>query len=183
MNDIFNKILYGGGIIFDLFKWVIMAVVILVVINKFWLTIFFVDGLSMFPTLKDKEVVLLQKNSYTYNDPQRSDIVAVKYPGDPDHKKYVKRVVGLPGEKLTIKNGKVYINDKLLEVESKYLQPDVYSEPNGEWTMGTNEYFLMGDNRPGSNDSRYFGPVEKRFISGKAKAIIFPRERDLSKLY
>lgn len=182
-KDFFSKLLFGGGIVFDLFKWVILLFIALVLINNFWFTVFFVDGLSMYPTMKDKELVVLQKSVYANGEPQRGDIVAVKYPGDPDHKRYVKRVIGLPGEKISIKDGSVYINDRL--ITEKYIEKGVLTgligNSGGVWNLTKDSYFLMGDNRPGSNDSRYFGPVEKRFISGRASAIIYPRSKDLTK--
>lgn len=171
MNQkIINRILFGGGLFFDLTKWVIFIAVILILVLKFWVSIFIVDGMSMEPTLHDKELVLLQKNN---SEPERGDIVVVRYPGDPDKKKYVKRVVGMPKEKVEVEEGKVYINDK--ELEQHYLPFDVTTDQDGLWTLNDKEYFLMGDNRSNSNDSRYFGGVEKRFFWGKAIFILYPR--------
>ncbi|MFA6532203.1 MAG: signal peptidase I [Patescibacteria group bacterium] len=169
-----NRILYGGGIVLDLTRWVVFASVLIVVVNTFWLTFFIVDGLSMEPNLHNRELVLLQKSAYRGDGlPQRGEVAVVRYPGDPEHKRYVKRVVGMPGEKVKISDGRVYINGtKLKEL---YIPATVITEPEGEWQIGTGQYFLMGDNRPNSNDSRYFGPVEKRFLVGKALAIMFPR--------
>ncbi len=175
MSSFFNKILFGGGVIFDLTKWIILLVVLIILINKFWITIFIVDGISMEPNLHDKELVMLNVSSYNSAEPKRGDVVVVKYPGDPDHRKYVKRVIGLPGEKIALVNGGVYINGKLLE--EYYLPYGITSDPDQTWQLSSKEYFLMGDNRPNSNDSRYFGAVEKRFIVGKAITIIFPRFR------
>jgi signal peptidase I len=107
-------------------------------------------------------------------------VVVVRYPGDPDNRKYVKRVIGLPGERLQIFDGKIFINEKILE--EYYLPYGVLTEPDKTYTLGENNYFLMGDNRPVSNDSRYFGPVEKRFIVGQATTIIFPRFRQVPTL-
>ena len=177
MRSFLNKILYGGGVFFDLCKWVILAAVIVILILKLWISFFIVDGLSMEPTLHDKELILLQKNSYTKNDPKRGDVVVVEYPGDPENKKYVKRVVGLPSEKMTIRTGKVYINDQLLEED--YIPFGVTTEPNKQVILSNTEYYLMGDNRTVSNDSRVFGPVEKRFVWGKAIWIILPRFRSI----
>ena len=171
----FNKILYGGGKIFDLLKWVFLLIIVLVLIFNFVISIFIVDGLSMDPTLHDGEWALLQKNAYTSKNPNRGDVVVVRYPGDPNNKKYVKRVVGLPGETVTIADGRVSIDGRLLPED--YLSFDVASYPGGEWQLENDKYFLMGDNRPNSNDSRYFGPVEKRFLDGKALRIIYPRFR------
>jgi signal peptidase I len=171
-GTILNKIIYGGGVIFDLLKWVILAGIIVILIGVFWLSVFVTDGISMEPTFKNGDVVLLRKNYYVKNEPKRGDVVVVRYPGDPDNKKYVKRVIGLPGEDLRVLDGKVFIDGR--PISESYIRYDVKTEPNGEWQLGVNDYFLMGDNRTFSNDSRYFGPVEKRFFYGKAIAVIFP---------
>ena len=179
MNKFIGSIVYGGGIVFDLARGVIMLIIVLILVNAFWMTVFEVDGLSMEPNLHDRELVLLQKNAYTkQKNPIRGDVVVVQYPGDPAKKRYVKRVVGLPGETVETKGGKVYINNKLLK--ELYIPYGVNSEPDGKWTLSTVEYFLIGDNRPNSNDSRYFGGVEKRFFLGHALFIIYPRMRSLS---
>lgn len=175
-KNFWQKVVYGGGVFFDLCKWLVIIASVLIVLNSFWLTIFIVDGISMEPNFNDKEIVLLDKRFVRQEkNPQRGQSVVVQYPGDPQNKRYVKRVIGLPNEKLTIKSGKVYIEDKQLVEE--YLPVYFNTEPEGEWVLAENEYFLMGDNRSNSNDSRYFGPVEKRFFIGKAVAILFPRLR------
>lgn len=183
LKKFFTKLIFGGGVFFDLTKWIIFAIVVLTLITRFWITVFIVDGESMEPNLHDKEIVLLQLNKYNSSDPVRGDVVVVKYPGDPDNKKYVKRVIGLPGDKVEIKDTKVYINNALLD--EKYLNYDVKTEPSKSdlttWQLSDKEYFLMGDNRPFSNDSRYFGPVEKRFFDGRAISIIFPRVSSIKK--
>lgn len=180
MSNFFNKILYGGGVIFDLTKYIILAVVVIIVINKFWLSPFITDGASMEPNIHDKELVLLNVSKYHGANPQRGDVVVVRYPGDPNNRKYVKRVIGLPGEKLEIKDGLVYINGKKLE--EYYITIDVLTVPDKSVQIEANKYFLMGDNRSFSNDSRYFGSVEKRFIIGQATTIIFPRFRPVPTL-
>ena len=172
-RNFFSKLIYGGGVFFDTIKWVIVICVLLTIVNTFFLSIFFVDGESMEPNLHDKEVVLWRKSTVEGDVLKRGEIVLVKYPGDPDHKQYVKRVVGLPGETLEIRNNKIYINGKLLE--QPYLPVYFKTEPDGVWTMKNNEYFIMGDNRENSNDSRVFGAVERRFVLGHALAVIFPR--------
>ncbi len=175
MNDrpFFEKIIYGGGVLFDLTKWAILFGIILALVNTFWISVFHVDGESMEPNLHNKELVLWQKTTDENDKLQRGQVVMVKYPGDPDHKQYVKRVVGLPGEKLEIKDSKLYINNKLLA--EPYLPPYFITAPDGTWQMKANEYFVMGDNRENSNDSRFFGPAERRFVLGHALAVIFPR--------
>lgn len=170
---ILRKIIFGGGVVFDLGKWIIIAVVILLVINTFWLAIFVVDGASMEPNLHDGELILWNKNSYSRALPARGDVIVMSYPGDPVRKKYVKRVIGLPGERVDLYKGHVYIDKKLLD--ESYISGDIESEPAGTWQMGQDQYFVLGDNRPVSSDSRYFGAVDSRFILGKSVAIIFPR--------
>lgn len=174
-NSILAKILYGSATIFDLAKWLILVLIILSLINTFFVGVFVVDGESMDPSFKDKELVFWNKGIYKENKPLRGDIVVVQYPGDPKHKVYVKRVVGMPGEKIEVKDGKVYINDKLFR--EKYLSQSLITEPSGVWKVKSNEYFVMGDNRPNSNDSRFFGAIERRFVLGKALGVIFPRFR------
>ena len=171
-----QKILYSGNVFFDLTKWVILSIIILVLVGSFWFTAFIVDGLSMEPNFLDGELVILDKTFFRGDKiPERGQAVVVQYPGDPENKRYVKRVIGLPGEKVVISSGKVYIDGHLLE--ERYLPVYFETEPEGNWNLGGEDYFLMGDNRANSNDSRYFGAVEKRFFIGRAVAIIFPRLR------
>jgi signal peptidase I len=175
LKIILEKLVYGGGIVFDLAKWLIVVFVAVMIVNTFFISLFFVDGASMEPNLHNREAILWDKNSYHIATPQRFDVAAVNAPSDPTHKKYVKRVIGLPGDKIEIRNGRVYINDELL-IED-YLPAELKTTDDGLWTLGDDQYFVMGDNRPNSNDSRAFGPVDKRFVLGKAIAIVFPRFR------
>lgn len=178
MKKLVSKIIYGGGVFFDLSKWVALVLIIMVLINAFWISIFVVDGASMEPTLHDGEVVLMDKSFFRGDQkPQRGDEVVVAYPGDPEHKRYVKRVIGLPGEKFQILSNKIYINGKLLH--EAYIPIGVITQPDGMWALAADQYFLMGDNRENSNDSRFFGPVEKRFFIGKALNVIFPHLRSI----
>ena len=175
-KTLIEKILYGGGVFFDLTKWILLTIIVLVLVGSFWYTVFLVDGISMEPNFLDGELVVLDKTFFRGDKiPQRGQPVVVRYPGDPDNKRYVKRVVGLPYEDVLIASGGVYIDGKLLD--ERYLPVYFETEPDGSWGLKDNEYFLMGDNRANSNDSRYFGVVEKRFFIGRAVAIIFPRLR------
>jgi len=177
LKQFLNKLIYGGGVIFDLAKWFILVLLVLVIFNTFFYAIFIVDGESMDPTLKDRSWVFWDRNVYRNQKPERGDIVVINYPGDPYHKEYVKRVIGLPGEKIAIKNGSVYINDAILS--ERYISFLVKTSPDGVWQLGNKEYFVLGDNRMNSNDSRYFGPVESRFVLGKALTIVFPSFKKL----
>ena len=172
-RSFFNKLLFGGGVVFDLAKWLILVVVFFVLVNAYWFSIFIVDGLSMEPTILNGQLVLLNKVFYrTDKNSQRGATVVVEYPGDPTHKRYVKRVIGLPGEKIVVHDGSVFINSKKLTED--YLPFGIETDQDGVWQLNNDQYFLMGDNRPLSNDCRYFGPVEKRFFVGYAEWIIYP---------
>lgn len=175
-RSLLGKLLYGGSTFFDLARWVIGLAVIILLITTFWMSIFLVSGVSMEPNVHDRELVLYQKNAYTGSRlPKRGEVVVVQYPGDPQNKRYVKRVIGLPGELIEIKSEQVYINSQIL-IES-YLPADTLTDPNLQttWQLDSKSYFLMGDNRPASNDSRFFGSVEKRFFLGRALRVIYPR--------
>ncbi len=168
-----GRVVFGGGFVFDFAKWLLIIGLTLILLHYFVVSIYIVDGVSMDPFLKTGEVAVLNKIVYSVENPKRGDVVVVKYPGDPEHKRYVKRVIGLPNEKITVADGVVKINGKRL-IEN-YLPQDTPTTKDGNRQLGGDEYFLMGDNRPNSNDSRYFGPAEKRFIVGKTVWIIFPR--------
>lgn len=135
-----------------------------------------VDGTSMVPTLHDKDSVIVDKLSYRFTDPKRYDIVVFRYlPKDETY--YIKRIIGLPGETVQIIDGYVYINGELLESDiygsAVMLEPGRASEPI---TLGEYEYFVLGDNRNGSSDSRMesVGNVEISQIVGKAFVRIWP---------
>ncbi|MFA6963235.1 MAG: signal peptidase I [Patescibacteria group bacterium] len=165
------RIIYGGGILFDLTKWLILVVVVFLLVNTFFISIFVVDGWSMDPNLVDKEVILWNKNAYTKANPERGDVVVVNYPGN-IKKQYVKRVVGLPGETIEVAEGSVYIDGQ--KFNESYLTSEVITDPNFAIALKNDQYFVMGDNRTNSSDSRAFGPVAKRFVLGKSLKVIYP---------
>ena len=135
----------------------------------------------MEPTYHDGEYILTDKISFRLGGPQRGDVVVFRSPKNQDVD-FIKRIIGLPGEKLKIKGGKVYINGNILD-ESTYLDPSVYTGPesflseNTEITVPQNNYFSMGDNRSGSSDSRDFGPVPPTEFIGKVFFRYWPIDR------
>lgn len=167
-----QKIVYGTGCFYELTKWLIGVVIFFSLIHFFVATIFIVDGVSMEPNFHTNELILADRWQYLFGEPERGNVVVLKFPGDPDHKKYIKRIIGLPGETVTIKGGEVFINDKkLTEV---YLHAGMETLPNVNRKLGASDYFLMGDNRPNSSDSRIWGVADKRFLIGKAWVILWP---------
>src|SRR6266567_5393261 len=136
-----------------------------------------VEGLSMFATLDDNDYLIANKIDYRLHAPQRGDIIILRPPTS-NSTDFIKRVIALPGEKLLIRSGVVYINGHKLD--EPYL-PDEWTNDNsyphngsdGE-VMPANSYFVMGDNRNRSQDSRFFGPITRDRIDGKAWFRIWP---------
>jgi len=133
-----------------------------------------VEGTSMNPLLTDQERIFINKFIYHFEPIERGDVVVFWYPLDRS-KSFIKRVVGLPGETVEIRAGQVYVNGRELEnqfIPSGYLDGSNYG-PRG---IAADEYFLMGDHRDSSNDSRVFGPVARQYIYGKAVFAYWPME-------
>ena len=152
-------------------KWLKENIVFLIILTAILITrIFFfspirVNGTSMHPTLQDKEFMILNKISLKQGI-NRFDIVVVQ-----ENNKYIiKRVIGLPGESVMYKDSKLYINGKV--IEDNYSKTTTNDFDNV--VLGENEYFVMGDNRAVSSDSRIIGPVNIKNIKGKTNLIIFP---------
>src|SRR5437868_8506983 len=128
-----------------------------------------VEGTSMMPSLDDQERIFVNKFVYRLEAIQRGDIVVFRYPRDPS-KSYIKRVIGLAGDHIRIVAGQVYVNRLLLEedyVPSEYADVRSYQEGR-DVVVPSNSYFVLGDHRTMSNDSRDFGPVNQSYIYGKA---------------
>ena len=171
--------------------WTILsAVIIAMVIRGFVLEPIRVDGKSMTNTLQDGEIVLATKWDYLLGEPQRNDIVICRYPGRVNengafnvnisaalsldtYTLFVKRLVALPGDTVEITDGHLYVNDELVpDPEFMASVPTDYAKQ----TLGENEYFVIGDNRYSSHDSRYrdVGPISRAAIMGKVKAVVLP---------
>ena len=134
-----------------------------------------VEGTSMLPMLEDQDRLFINKMAYRVGDIQRGDVVVFLYPHD-HQKSYIKRVIALPGDSLRIDHGHVFVNGR--ELVENYVPPrfeDDRSLP--EETVPENEYFVMGDHRSISSDSRDFGPVDKNLIYGKAAFVYWPMEQ------
>jgi signal peptidase I len=137
-----------------------------------------VEGLSMYATLDDNDYLIANKIDYRLHPPQRGDIIILRPPTD-NSKDFIKRVIALPGERLFIRDGHVYINGHLLD--EPYL-PEAWTTLNNPapWSVGdgavipANDYFVMGDNRNRSQDSRIFGPIGRDRIDGRAWFRIWP---------
>ncbi len=137
-----------------------------------------VDGSSMAPALEDQDVLIVEKLSYRLQEPQRFDVVVFRYLYKEDSY-YIKRIIGLPGETVQIKDGCVYINDVLLEENFGRESIENPGRANQPITLGSDEYFVLGDNRNVSSDSRdpSVANVAKEQIIGRAWMRVYPLER------
>lgn len=152
----------------DILETIVLAVVLYFGINAVSARVR-VDGFSMNPTLQDGEYVLVNRLAYTLGAPARGDIIVFSFPMD-ERQDLIKRVIGLPGETVTIRDGKVMINGVLLS-ESYIAQKPVY---NGEWTVQDGQLFVLGDNRNDSKDSHQWGLLPVENVIGKAVLIYWP---------
>lgn len=152
-------------------KTIILAVAIAILIRIFLFNIVIVKEHSMFPTLKPNDLLISSRISVHLKNYERGDIIVFKRQGE--KKQLVKRIIAEPKDEIEIKNGRVYINDK--EIDEKYLSDDIYTSPDLEKIkLKDDEYFVMGDNREVSMDSRYFGSIKKGEILSKPVFRIFP---------
>ena len=134
-----------------------------------------VEGTSMMPGLEDQERIFVNKFVYRWEPIERGDIVVFRYPRDTS-KSYIKRVIGVAGDRIRIENGEVFVNGEALDedyVPSEYADARSYSEV----VVPANSFFVLGDHRTMSNDSRDFGPVNERYIYGKAVFGYWPMEK------
>ncbi|MFU8774083.1 MAG: signal peptidase I [Anaerolineales bacterium] len=155
----------------DVLETLIIAVVLFVGINAVSARIR-VDSFSMEPTLQKGNFVIVNKLAYQFGSPQRGDIVVFRYPPNPIEQ-YIKRIIGLPGEIVRINAGQVQINGEIL-TEPYLLDSTVRG---GEWQVPADSYFVLGDNRNNSSDSRVWGMVPADNLIGKALVIYWPPDR------
>jgi signal peptidase I len=133
-----------------------------------------VEGTSMQPELRDQDRLFINKFAYRFENISRGDVVVFHYPRDPS-KSYIKRIIALPGDDLSIDDGRVYVNGK--RVAEPYV-PRLYRDARSlpETVIPPHEYFVMGDHRSISSDSRDFGPVDRDLIYGKAAFVYWPAD-------
>lgn len=149
----------------------VIVVVIVILIRTFIITPAVVDGDSMLPTLKDNNIIILDKLDYKLNDIKRFDIVVVDYYGE----KLIKRVIGMPGEHVEYKDGQLYIDGN--QIYENFVHGNTKNfklESLGYLTIPGDKYFVVGDNRQNSTDSRALGLISKEDILGSVSIRIFP---------
>jgi signal peptidase I len=133
-----------------------------------------VEGTSMQPELRDQDRLFINKFAYHFESISRGDVVVFHYPRDPS-KSYIKRIIALPGDTLSIDGGRVYVNGK--RIEEPYVPRRFRDQRSvAEMVIPPDEYFVMGDHRSISSDSRDFGPVPRDLIYGKAEFVYWPAD-------
>jgi signal peptidase I len=152
----------------DVLETLVLSVVLFISINIISARIR-VDGDSMIPTLVSGEYVVVNRLSYRLGDPQRGDIIVFHFPRNPSEE-YIKRVVGLPGDVIEVKDGSVYVNGQLLN--ESYL--NLKMNYTGRWEVPQGQLFVLGDNRNNSSDSHDWGTVPMDYVVGKAVLVYWP---------
>lgn len=176
-----------GSFFLDIIETVVIALSVFLIIYLFFMQPHQVNGQSMVPTFQDKEYLLTDKISYKLNEPNHGDMIVFHAPdnagcppgGSCD---FIKRIVGLPGDTLEFVEGKVVLNGKLLD--EYYLDPETKTQigtylknRNSKVTLRSNEYFVMGDNRDHSSDSRSWGPIGLESVVGKVFFRYWPPQK------
>jgi len=162
-------------VILDFLKVIIIAAVIVLPIRYFLFQPFIVKGESMVPNLHSGDYLIIDEISYRFSSPKRGDIVVLKYPLDTTQR-FIKRVVGLPGETIDVKDGKITVlkGQENVVLNEEYLPNNLETEGNVNITLKDDEYFVLGDNRQFSYDSRRWGALPKEDLIGKAVFRVFP---------
>ncbi|PIR44281.1 signal peptidase I [Candidatus Wolfebacteria bacterium CG10_big_fil_rev_8_21_14_0_10_31_9] len=153
----------------EIFEIVLIAIIVVVGVRQFLVQPFLVSGSSMEPNFHSGDYILINEVSFRFRQPERGEVVVFKYPGN-EKTYFIKRIIGLPGERMSVLDGKVYIyntqNPKGFLVSESYLPKDLKTIGNKELQLANEEYFVMGDNRNASFDSRQWGSLQKTEIIG-----------------
>ncbi len=167
-----NKVL---SFFWEIAKIFLIALLIVIPIREFVFQPFFVRGQSMEPNFHDFDYLIIDEISYRFHEPQRGDVIVFRNPNNLNQR-FIKRVIGLPNETVTIKNEQVIIqkNGHSFILEEPYLPKGTKTSGNLEIHLKNNQYFVLGDNRTSSLDSRFFGPISRNLIIGKVAFRVWP---------
>lgn len=158
----------------DFIRFILISALIIIPIRTWVAQPFIVRGASMEPTFDDGEYLIVDEFSYHFRDPKRGEVMIFRFPDDPS-KFFIKRVIGLPGEKIEIRDNKLYLrkDSQPTELEEPYLEKAI-TAPNALIELGEKEYFMLGDNRLFSSDSRVWGSLERGLMVGRAWLRLWP---------
>lgn len=159
----------------DLFQLFLIIVFIVIPFRVFVAQPFIVSGTSMQPGFQDRDYLIVDQLSYRFSDPERGDVIVFKYPNN-TKVFYIKRIIGLPGETVIVQDNRVFVENlegiTPIEITEPYI--DSFRPENSRTTLSNDQYYVMGDNRLVSSDSRVWGPLDREFISGQAFLRLFP---------
>jgi signal peptidase I len=177
-SSILKNILVFVGEIAEI---IVISLAIIIPIRYFLVQPFYVKGASMEPNFYDGEYLIIDELNYRLREPERGEVIVFKYPFD-TRQYFIKRVIGLPGEEISIGNGKITVfnseNPKGIYVdETNYMDDGILTFGETKITLNADEYFVLGDNRNASLDSRTFGPLKKDLIIGRVWLRGWPLER------
>lgn len=167
-----------GLFIWDLVKvFAVAFILVWLIIRPLIAEPFIVSGSSMVPNFHNKEYLIVEKLSYRFGSPERGDVIVFKYPNDPSQY-FIKRIIGLPGERVRIADGRVYIHNQEHPEGFRLNEDFIDNQPvtfgGTETTLGTDQYYVLGDNRLQSSDSRVWGVLERKEFIGKVWIRVLP---------
>lgn len=165
-------VLGGVGLfVLEVLKIAVLAAVTIVAIRYFLFKPFYVKGASMEPNFFDHEYLIIDELSYRLRPPERGEVIVFRYPNN-QKEFFLKRIIGLPGERVKVTEGRVIVYNEAhpegIEIEESYLPKDLETLGEKITTLNEDEYYVLGDNRPNSFDSRRFGAINKNLIIGRA---------------
>ncbi len=165
-----DRVFWVAGWTYDFSRIATILLLVGLITHYFFYSVMIVRGRSMEPNYVDGHVLMINKIAYQLGSPARGDVIAMYFPGETE-KRFVKRVIALPGETVAVTNGKTTVNGEPLD--EAYLPEDLETVPDLNRTLQSGEFFVMGDNRPFSSDSRAWGAVPSSFIIGKVGSPLF----------
>lgn len=161
----------------EIIEIVLVAVLVVFGVRSFLVQPFLVSGASMEPNFHGGDYILINELSYRFREPERGEVVVFRYPGD-EKTFFIKRIVGLPGERVVVTGGKLYVYNAAHEegilINEGYLPEDLVTIGEKDVTLGENEFFVMGDNRDASFDSRQWGPLKRSEVVGSVWVRLWP---------
>ncbi len=159
----------------ELIKFAVIAIIVIVPFRMFVAEPYIVSGASMSPTFETGHYLIIDKFSHFIDTPDRGEVLVFEYPNDPSTF-YIKRVIGLPGETVRIQNRSVYVkavgSEEFVEIDEPYIKNN--NQRDIETVIPENNYFVMGDNRGNSSDSRSWGVLDEKFIKGTPLVRLYP---------
>jgi len=161
----------------EIVKFTLIALAIVLPLRAYVAQPFIVSGASMDPTFETGQYLIVDQLTYHFENPQRYDVVIFRYPRDPETF-FIKRIIGLPGETVSVEDGVVTIindsNPRGIELKEKYVTVSHKTSETFKIDLDSSEYFVMGDNRAESSDSRTWGPLESKYIVGRPFVRLLP---------